>query len=54
MRLTTRVAAVCESMRTNVHHDLVPAVCAPPCVQGSVLMVRFYEGEVAQDNKADG
>lgn len=34
-----------------------PCVClclSDVTSQGSVLMVRFYEGEVAQDNKADG
>jgi hypothetical protein len=33
-----------------------PSVCCHLCIafQGAVLMVRFYEGAVAQDNKAAG
>ena len=33
-----------------------PNVCCHLCIafQGAVLMVRFYEGAVAQDNKAAG
>jgi len=35
-------------------HAPTPAPMLSWCAQGPVFMVRFYEGEVAQDNKAAG